>query len=147
MANIEDSVFDEGLPVNTIAMATRLIEILKANNTNAYVSLPDTDKIRYRMCLWLINQQVFGQTPQIDMYEEWNSLRMQGQIDNQRMKLSQIKGPKSICVCGHTGDGVDSLHADTLIKGHGACKVPGCDCKRFTWDRWTDTVKDYLGVE
>jgi len=133
MANIEETIFDEGLPVNSIAMAKRLIEILKANKTNGYSALPDKDKARYKMCLWLINQQVYGQTGIIHLYNEWEELRI------------LWKGrPKSICTCGHTGDGPNSQHADRYGLGHGACKVEGCNCKQFTWDKFIEKGKDVL---
>lgn len=48
----------------------------------------------------------------------------------------KIGGPKSICRCGHEGDGSRSAHSDTLQPGHGACNVPGCGCERFTWARF-----------
>lgn len=42
--------------------------------------------------------------------------------------------PKSYCTCNHSGDGPNSNHADTrLVKGHGKCLVPGCNCEKFTW--------------
>ncbi len=56
-----------------------------------------------------------------------------------------MKGPKSICACGHTGDGPDSQHiteAPSLgslpadgdpNQGHGACTVDGCSCQKFSW--------------
>jgi len=49
-------------------------------------------------------------------------------------------GAKSMCTCGHAGDGdpktaprppVISHHAGPL--GHGYCLVAGCDCEKFTW--------------
>ena len=45
--------------------------------------------------------------------------------------------PKSMCTCGHTGDGPDSAHRDLYQAGHGACTADDCDCKRFTWDHFT----------
>ncbi len=49
--------------------------------------------------------------------------------------------PKSICGCGHTGDGPNSMHADLVQRGHGHCignrKGRKCQCERFTWDHWT----------
>ena len=74
--NIEKTMFDEGLPVNSIAMANRLIEILKECDTNAFEFLSEDQATKYKMCLWLINQQVFGQVSVIDMYKEWNDLRL-----------------------------------------------------------------------
>lgn len=75
MVNIEETIFDQDLPANSIAMANRLIEILKANKTNGYGALYGKDKVRYRMCLWLINQQVFGQIGVISMSDEWDIFR------------------------------------------------------------------------
>lgn len=48
----------------------------------------------------------------------------------------EVTHPKSICVCGHTGDGPGSFHAGTI--GHGFCLSVGCKCPKFTWDRFTD---------
>lgn len=57
------------------------------------------------------------------------------------------KGPKSVCACGHAGDGQGvardaagghavPLHAGTI--GHGACMYAKCRCIKFTWARHTD---------
>lgn len=43
---------------------------------------------------------------------------------------------KSMCFCGHPGDGEGSSHAGII--GHGRCMVEGCDCIQFTWQRFTD---------
>jgi len=40
-------------------------------------------------------------------------------------------GPKSMCRCGHTGDGPNSEHANAIALGHGACTQ--CNCVQFTW--------------
>lgn len=83
--NIEETIHDTALPVNTIAMANRLIEILKENETNSAMAfrvspelstrLKETKgAIRFRKCLWLINQQIFGQLTSIDMEKEWFEL-------------------------------------------------------------------------
>lgn len=34
-----------------------------------------------------------------------------------------------MCECGH----LRSAHMDTFSVGHGRCRVPLCDCKKFTW--------------
>jgi hypothetical protein len=58
--------------------------------------------------------------------------------------------PKSICTCGHTGDGGNSEHEDSAaiaeLQGHGKCKVPGCTCQHFQWKEWTEKAKDELQV-
>jgi hypothetical protein len=53
--------------------------------------------------------------------------------------------PKSVCVCGHTGDGKESRHAPTDLgtPGHGKCDEPGCSCEKFRWSEWTE---DYAAV-
>lgn len=59
-------------------------------------------------------------------------------------ELTSYKGPKSMCICGHTGDGDDSEHADTFSYGHGFCKVPACLCRQFTWKGWTDEFRELM---
>lgn len=69
------------------------------------------------------------------------------------------KGPKSICVCGHAGDGTGladgapdgqrvSLHAGAI--GHGACAHAKCDCVKFTWaaytPRFSEALADAIGI-
>ena len=57
--------------------------------------------------------------------------------------LKAFAGPKSICKCGHLGDGNFSDHEDALIdRGHGKCKV--CDCKMFEWRRFTPAFTEVL---
>jgi len=72
--NIEDTIGDDGLPVNARAMLNRLDEILVGNECNSYHYLSEENKIKYRKCLWLINQQVYGQLRTINMTEEWEEL-------------------------------------------------------------------------
>jgi hypothetical protein len=52
--------------------------------------------------------------------------------------------PKSVCYCGHTGDGNNSDHANTLSFGHGPCLVIGCLCSQFTWADWTTAAKEII---
>ena len=78
MNNIEDTIHDNSLPINTIAMCNRLIEILRESDTNCVMSLDDVNRIKFRKCLWLINQQVFGQMGVIDMVNEWDHLAFYG---------------------------------------------------------------------
>lgn len=52
--------------------------------------------------------------------------------------------PKSLCVCGHTGDGAMSEHAPRFADGHGQCTHPGCDCKQFSWAAWASAFKEVL---
>ncbi len=51
------------------------------------------------------------------------------------------QGPRSMCACGHAGDGTGrghageiSLHAGAL--GHGSCVFKGCKCVKCTWSEY-----------
>lgn len=44
------------------------------------------------------------------------------------------KFPKSVCSCGHLGDGAYGSHAGIL--GHGSCVRENCPCSKFTWAGW-----------
>ncbi len=60
-------------------------------------------------------------------------------------KGKQFVGPKSLCQCGHTGDGENSDHANEQVSGgSGACLVPGCVCGRFTWKQFTKKYETFL---
>ena len=62
-----------------------------------------------------------------------------------KSKGKVFDGPKSICVCGHTGDGENSQHGNENYSfGSGRCLVPGCDCARFTWKGWTKKFERFL---
>lgn len=54
--------------------------------------------------------------------------------------MSNWMGAKSICTCGHVGDGEFSEHVG--LNGHGSCKF--CDCEKFTWKKFTDDFKKHL---
>ena len=49
--------------------------------------------------------------------------------------------PRSICICGHTGDGANSEHYDHLpvdpdvAGGLGSCKVKDCPCQHFIYKK------------
>ena len=58
------------------------------------------------------------------------------------MSTLSYKEPKSVCACGHPGDGPDSQH--TGVNGHGACFHAGCKCKQFTWSRFTAAFTLFL---
>jgi hypothetical protein len=74
--NIEDTVCSDTLPVNTIAMCKRLIEILKENECNNVPSIKKREEEfkKFKKCLWLINSQTYGQMAEINMMDEWSDL-------------------------------------------------------------------------
>jgi hypothetical protein len=51
---------------------------------------------------------------------------------------------RSLCTCGHSGDGAKSQHRNTVQLGHGACKVKGCACEKFSWASHTEMFKAKL---
>jgi hypothetical protein len=70
---IEDTIFETGLPVNTRAMLARMEALLKENNTNCMTDA-QTDP-RVRRLMWLLNSQVLGTMGTMDMADEWGRLR------------------------------------------------------------------------
>ena len=70
--DIEQTIVHEGLPVNSIAMLTRLQELLEENKTNSFEGMICDHKIKGVM--WLLNAQVFGQCACIDMVTLWEEL-------------------------------------------------------------------------
>jgi len=68
--------------------------------------------------------------------------------ERRREIVSSFKGPRSLCICGHLGDG-PGIHAGPL--GHGHClhgegkKV--CRCPKFTWASWSPELSKKLEEE
>jgi len=63
--------------------------------------------------------------------------------DFQDCNVCHWDGPKSICSCGHPGDGSNSSHAGSI--GHGECLLcPSGRCQRFTWGGFYDSYKNAL---
>lgn len=64
----------------------------------------------------------------------------------------EFRGARSLCVCGHTGDGEESQHDASCRDavgivgddGSGRCTIHGCACFRFTWKSWTPEYRAYL---
>jgi hypothetical protein len=64
--------------------------------------------------------------------------------------MADYKEARSMCECGHTGDGPCSQHASLVTEkdgmvvedGHGGCKV--CNCDRFTWDDFLPGYAEWL---
>lgn len=70
--NIEDTIFKEGLAVNSIAMCNRIIEILKTEGTNCIRSIKsekNKGKIK-RVLFLLINQSDFDSIDIFELYRE-----------------------------------------------------------------------------
>lgn len=66
-------------------------------------------------------------------------------IPDQMAKSMAYEQPKSVCTCGHLGDGKQSEHAGLF--GHGSCSHPGCACTKFTWARHTDAFTKHMGFK
>jgi hypothetical protein len=68
---IEETISNQNLPVNTKAMLNRMNEILEEKGTNSLQGIQDW---RIHKLLWLVNSQVFGQMAVINMEQEWKEL-------------------------------------------------------------------------
>ena len=73
--DVEDTIFEEAMAVNSIAAANRLIELLRENDTNSILSAKGD--VRIKRLLWFLNSQCYGQLEHIDMAEEWETLNKQ----------------------------------------------------------------------
>jgi hypothetical protein len=69
---MEDRVCDKILPVNSLAMLSRLKQVIQERNTNTLLGLQNS--IAVRKLMWLLNSQVYGETVNIDMESEWKKL-------------------------------------------------------------------------
>ena len=58
--------------------------------------------------------------------------------------MKEYTGPRSLCSCGHLGDGPNSDHgaSDLGTPGHGKCNK--CDCKIFSWNKFTNEYQKHL---
>ena len=60
-----------------------------------------------------------------------------------------MQKPRAICFCGHTGDGSNSEHHNSIC-GHGVGMAAGqgactqCGCSEFMWARHTNAFDDAL---
>ena len=53
--------------------------------------------------------------------------------------------PKSVCYCGHKGDGPHGDHGDYKDgEGLGGCNYEGCLCGMFKWKAWLPEAKRVL---
>ena len=73
--NIEDTVFDTHLPVNTYAMLQRGVEIMDQAKKHSFSSFNSTEQHQYKKLLWLLCDQVYGGIAHIDFMEEWRALK------------------------------------------------------------------------
>ena len=71
--NIEDTIFDEILPVNTKPILNRMRKLLDDNKTNSLYQCKENPRIKKLM--WLLNSQFYGQLTTINMIDEWQKLK------------------------------------------------------------------------
>ena len=72
--NIEDTIFDDGMAVNSLLALTRLIEIIREHNTNTILEESVRKDNRVRRLFWFLNSQMYGQMTSIDQDKIWNEL-------------------------------------------------------------------------
>ena len=79
--HIEDTIFDSGLPVNSLAMLNRLSELIQQNKTNSLLSNKCRDDPRIKRLMWLINSQFYDQTDIINMEILWQTLKKECSVE------------------------------------------------------------------
>ena len=72
--NIEDTIFDEGMAINSLVALNRLIEIIHEHNTNTILEEPVRKDSRVRRLFWFLNSQMYGQLTSIDQEQIWVEL-------------------------------------------------------------------------
>jgi hypothetical protein len=77
MKQIEDTIFDDGIAVNSIVALRRMLDILEEHNTNCIYTESVKRDPRMRRLFWFLNAQMFGQLATIDMVELWRELKME----------------------------------------------------------------------
>lgn len=74
---IEDTIFDDGMAVNSIVALRRMLDILDEQKTNCI----DTEYVRQdpriKRLFWFLNSQMYGQLATIDMHGLWRTLKME----------------------------------------------------------------------
>ena len=72
--NIEDTIHNVCLPVNSFPLLDRLRELLGEAGTNDLGLLTGPDRVKARKIMWLLLQQLHGQLSKLDLCEEWHFL-------------------------------------------------------------------------
>ena len=72
--NIEDTIFDDGMAVNSLVALKRLIEIIGEHNTNTILEEQVRKDNRVRRLFWFLNSQMYGQLTSIDQDKIWDEL-------------------------------------------------------------------------
>ena len=72
--NIEDTIFDQGMAVNSLVALKRLIEIIREHNTNTILEEQVRKDNRVRRLFWFLNSQMYGQMTSIEQDKIWDEL-------------------------------------------------------------------------
>ena len=72
--NIEDTIFDDGMAINSLVALNRLIEIIHEHNTNTILEEAVRKDSRVRRLFWFLNSQMYGQMASIDQNKIWDEL-------------------------------------------------------------------------
>jgi len=71
---IEDTIFDDGMAINSLVALKRLIEIIREHNTNTILEESVRKDTRVRRLFWFLNSQMYGQITSIDQNKIWDEL-------------------------------------------------------------------------
>jgi len=71
---IEDTVSQQLLPVNSIPVLNRIIELLMSFDANSLINPVVKNDTRVQKAMWLLNAQFYGSLATIDMFDEFNKV-------------------------------------------------------------------------
>lgn len=79
--NIEDTIFDDGMAVNSLVALRRLIEIICEHDTNTILDERVRNDPRVQRLFWFLNSQMYGQLTSIDQEKIWNELYQEREME------------------------------------------------------------------
>lgn len=74
---IEDTIFDPGMAVNSIVALRRMLDLLDEHKTNCIDDDYVKEDPRMKRLFWFVNAQMYGMTTKIDMSDLWRKLRVE----------------------------------------------------------------------
>lgn len=88
MNYIEDTVLSNNIPINSIPVLNRLIELLKKNKTNSLKTFRNKKDLRIEKCFCLLLIQYYGEVSKIDIQEFWEYLYTTDKNKNTALPVS-----------------------------------------------------------
>ena len=90
--NIEDTIFEKGMAINSLVALKRLIEIIGEYNTNTILDERVREDTRVRRLFWFLNSQMYGQMISIDQEQIWDELHKEWEKEKQHETRCHNRG-------------------------------------------------------